>query len=300
MTAPIALPLGPRMIVRFTGPDAQRYLNGQVTQDIAPLAHSHNSTPACVTDAKGRLGALVRIISDGPQTWYVEAPPQADTALFDRLTRYLIADDAEATDVSDLWHIIHCTEELPSDLPNPALARSSDRFGLPGHDIWLPATETDAMARILALSNLACGDLLETRRIETGIPVWGADAIQDLFPAELGLDRTAVSFTKGCYIGQEVISRMKYAGKINRRLSRLSLDPSIPASSLSSAHLSVPGEDVGGTAGTLTSIAPLLSQDGRRAALAMIARPWLDAAGFDIITPDGIRHSSAARVIGPA
>ncbi len=296
--ASLVLPLERRTIIRFTGPDAQRYLNGQVTQDIRPLASGMTSAPACVTDTKGRLNALVRIIAADQHTWFVEAPAREDTSLLDLLTRHLIADDAEATDVSGFWYIIHYAASAPIHPPSAALIRASNRFGVEGYDVWLPAADT--IIRENSPPHPSCRDYLETRRIEAGIPEWKTDAIQEMLPAELGLDRTSVSFAKGCYVGQEVISRMAHAGRVNRRLTRFSLNPLLPPLELSGAVLTAAGREAREQAGVITSIAPLLSEDGWRAALAMVVRPWLDTTEFDVILSDGTSHPSAARTLGPA
>jgi folate-binding protein YgfZ len=65
---------------------------------------------------------------------------------------------------------------------------------------------------------------LEVRRIESGVPRWGREIDERILPAEAGLDRTHVSFTKGCYPGQEPIARLHYRGKANRALRVLELD----------------------------------------------------------------------------
>ncbi len=68
------------------------------------------------------------------------------------------------------------------------------------------------------ISNSPDGDLTEFERIGRGIPKWGAEITEGMLPPEAGLDATDISYSKGCYIGQEVISRIKSAGKVNRRL----------------------------------------------------------------------------------
>jgi folate-binding protein YgfZ len=64
----------------------------------------------------------------------------------------------------------------------------------------------------------------EAERIEKGIPKWGAELMEGMLPPEAGLDATDISYSKGCYIGQEVISRIKSAGKVNRRLTKFVFD----------------------------------------------------------------------------
>ena len=163
--------------LEFSGPDAVRFLNGQITQDVRKVMGAGLVLPSCVTDAKGRLqfrvwiaegcGGVLVICRDG-MTEDLEA----------RLTRYLIADDVEVRDVSDKFRI--------------------EDFDFPEMD--------------------------EAERIEKGIPKWGAELKEGMLPPEAGLDATDISYHKGCYIGQEVISRIKSAGKVNRRLTKFAFE----------------------------------------------------------------------------
>jgi folate-binding protein YgfZ len=76
----------------------------------------------------------------------------------------------------------------------------------------------------IAEAEIPNAGLNERERIEQGIPRWGAEITEGMLPPEAGLDRTDISYNKGCYIGQEVISRIKSAGKLNRRLVKLSFE----------------------------------------------------------------------------
>lgn len=159
--------------LEFSGPDAVRFLNGQVTQDVRKVMGTGLVLPSCVTDAKGRLQFRVWI-AEGCGGVLVICREGMTEDLEARLTRYLIADDVEVRDVSDKFRI--------------------EDFGI---------SEMD-----------------EAKRIEKGIPKWGAELKAGMLPPEAGLDTTDISYHKGCYIGQEVISRIKSAGKVNRRLTK--------------------------------------------------------------------------------
>jgi len=166
-------------ILAFSGPDAVRFLNGQVTQDVRKVMGSGLVLPSCVTDAKGKLQFRIWIAEGKePGTVLVFCREGMAEDLEARLTRYLIADDCEARDASGEVSIAD--------------------FGIPEMD--------------------------ERERIEKGIPKWGAELREGMLPPEAGLDTTDISYTKGCYIGQEVISRIKSAGKVNRRLVKLAFD----------------------------------------------------------------------------
>jgi tRNA-modifying protein YgfZ len=159
--------------LEFSGSDAVRFLNGQITQDVRKVMGTGLVLPSCVTDAKGRLQFRVWI-AEGCGGVLVICREGMTEDLETRLTRYLIADEVEVRDVSDKFRI--------------------EDFAIPEMD--------------------------EAERIEKGIPKWGAELKEGMLPPEAGLDATDISYHKGCYIGQEVISRIKSAGKINRRLTK--------------------------------------------------------------------------------
>lgn len=258
--------LGPRVILAFIGPDRERYLNGQVTQDVRNIAPDE-TRDACVTDAKGKLQAFVGIAAT-EDTLFVEGPPELIDILEPRLGRYLIADDAELIDVSQKWTIAHWLDDAPPSLPEDSIARKHARFGIPGYDLWLPAT---LAAPWLAKHTPATRDIVETLRITHGIPLWGKELTEGLLPPEAGLDTTAISYHKGCYIGQEVISRVRSAGKVNQHLVRLELDG--PASE--GAKLVLP-TDPEKAVGHLTSVAP------NGAALGFIRKTVFDKKSFAV------------------
>ncbi len=165
-------------VLEFRGPDAVRFLNGQVTQDVRKVMGTGFLIPSCVTDAKGKLQFRVWITESEQGAVLIFCRGEATEDLEARLARYLIADDVEVKDRSG--------EISPAD------------FG---------ATEMD-----------------EAERIAKGIPKWGAELKEGMLPPEAGLDATDISYNKGCYIGQEVISRIKSAGKVNRHLTKFAFD----------------------------------------------------------------------------
>jgi folate-binding protein YgfZ len=203
-----------------SGPDARRYLNGQVTNDVSRLRNG-TSCWALVCTHKGKIEADVVIgaIDDG---FLIDAHPSLREPLLARLGRYLVADDCEVSDVTDKWALFH---ELPDPIPpmNGATERRSDadvrashiftssRYAVAGRDLWLPAEAPRPVAE-------ASLEWLELFRIEHGVPAWGSELTPDVLPQEARLEARAIDFNKGCYVGQEVISRIKSVGHVNRLL----------------------------------------------------------------------------------
>ncbi len=252
-----ALPLGRRALFSFHGPDAVRYLNGQLTQDVRNLADA--ALPACVTDAKGRLQAFVHVFRGSGDSIWLEAPVELEDELETRLGRYLIADDAEMENLSQEWSLYHLVE---TPEPSSGLTRRANRLGSEGYDLWLPATET---CSIPPLSD----DEAEALRIAARIPAWGKELTPGILPPEAGLDRSAISYHKGCYIGQEVLSRIKTAGKVNRRLTPFLVEEGAKSGD---SLLTTEGKE----AGILTSVSPLPD----KATLRFPALGYLEKSAF--------------------
>lgn len=200
--------LSGRAKFRLTGPDRVRYLNGQVTRNMARLQPGE-AVPALVCNAKGRLEAEVVVRAEA-DALLVDAPGALRDSLLARLEKYLIADDCAWEDVTEdfsLWH-------GPADRGTGTVSR----FGPPGTDVWQPAgTAGPAGPRL----DPAAVDLL---RLAWGVPAWGAELTADTLPQEARLEDRAVDFHKGCYVGQEVVSRLRSVGRVNRLLCRLEAD----------------------------------------------------------------------------
>ena len=204
----------------FTGPDRLRYLNGQVTQDLRKLSLDR-ALPACVTNAKGRLQATVWI-ADLNGALLVDAHPDVAETLPARLERYIVADDVSLENQTLSHTLFHCLNQPPvlPGITEPTVVRSS-RLGVPGWDLRVPNAALQETRMILGVS-VDSHLSWEQLRISHGIPAWGAELSEDTLPPEAGLDQTHVDYHKGCYIGQEVLSRIKSVGHVNRRLVVLS------------------------------------------------------------------------------
>ena len=270
--------LASRMKLLFKGGDRIRYLNGQLTANVA-AAKCPSVFPACVTTAKGKLCADV-FVSIGPSGVLVDADPAVADVLPARLERYIIADDVTMEDATESIAIVHFSGVKMDDVPEEIRSAlvPSNRFGVAGHDYFppfrkdLPPVWEKITARVPVLSDA----LLELIRIEHGVPRWGRELDENTLPHEAGLDRTHIDFHKGCYIGQEVISRLRSVGHVNRELRGfVSTDGTPLAAGARIFSAADPARDLG----RLTSAAFSFALD-RSIALGYLRR---DAAGGEFL-----------------
>lgn len=207
--------LNSRAFFRLSGTDAIRFLNGQITQDVKKATQSQ-AVYTCITNAKGKLegDAWIRKEND---SILLDCPLSLRETLFQRLDRYIIADDVLLEDVTDDYQLYHYLEAEPNEEISKKNHWSANRYGLPGIDFFSKET-------LKALPEIST----EKLRILAAIPAWGKELDETILPPEAKLENRAISYNKGCYIGQEVISRMKSAGKFRKSLATFKVSKTIP------------------------------------------------------------------------
>ena len=267
------LDLSDRAKFRVTGQDRVRFLNGQLTNDILSLRPG-STICACALTAKGKLCADL-FVAATDAIHYLDADSALRESLAARLEKYIIADDVALEDVTEEFGLFHLTDaESPLPLEGIDLFQSeSTRFAMPGRDLWFPA-EQGALIRERLNQVPIDAEAVENLRIEQGIPRWGNELSESVLPNEAGLDTRAISYTKGCYLGQEVISRIKSLGHVNRQLRGL-----LPASGvfLESGDKLVGTDEAGKEIGFITSVAQSRALD-HAIALGYVRRGF-DAPG---------------------
>lgn len=194
-----------RDVVRVTGPDASAFLQGQLSQDIGALAVA-TSTWSFVLHPQGKVQSWVRVTKSGADTFLLDVDGGFGTALDARLRMFLIRTDAVIESVQ--WPCVAVRGVEP-----PRGALDPDVFRLPlardhGYDLLGPgAAVPDGVEMVDA-------DTIEARRILDGVPAMGRELTDDTIPAEVGqwIIDTSVSFTKGCFVGQELVARIDSRG----------------------------------------------------------------------------------------
>jgi len=221
-----------------SGPEAAEYLQGQLTNDTEALEPG-DGVYAALLDRKGHMQGDVRVLRPGeePDLW-LDLEPEGTEAVRRHLGMYKIGREVEVADVSEERAILSLigprAVEIAGSAALPENACEEVTIGgarclavgtAAGIDVLVPAAERDRVWEALLAAGAAevSPEAVEIVRIEAGRPRFGAEMGTETMPAEAGIVEQAVSFTKGCYIGQETVARLHYKGKPNRHLRGLKL-----------------------------------------------------------------------------
>jgi folate-binding protein YgfZ len=237
----------------LTGADRRSYLQGLLTNDIEALMPGTGCYAAMLT-AQGRMMSDMRVLELGDGI-LIDLPGAVTAAIRDHLDRFIFSEDVQVEDVTAARAEIGIYGPRAFDVlagagadgtPAPTLFASSrvrlagaegiivrsDEAGVPGYDVIVDAgqAETVASALLAAGAIRVSDDEAEAVRIENGRPRFGVDMDTDTIPLEAGLEERAISRSKGCYVGQEVIVRVQDRGhgRVAKRLVRLTFDPTAP------------------------------------------------------------------------
>jgi folate-binding protein YgfZ len=180
----------PRAFLRVAGPDAADYLQRMVSNDVEALRVGE-ACDALLLTAKARVIAPLRIVRRADDDFLLSTEPELGERVRTELVRMRFAAKAEIEPEKHQAWLVLGGEEVLDERP------VGDEVG---------------------------EEELERWRIESGIPRWGREIDDRILPAEAGLDETHISFSKGCYPGQEPIARQHYRGKVNRKLRVLEID----------------------------------------------------------------------------
>jgi folate-binding protein YgfZ len=217
--------------LRLTGGEAADYLQGQVTNDVAALEPG-TGCYAALLNHKGKMLADMRVLRDEDFIW-VDAEPEGLPALVRNASMFSIGRDVQHEDVSAEYSIVSligpkARAALDNPPPDEEHSFTEGEHGMYvatdlGVDVICPSADLAAVREALDVEAVS-EEAAECLRIESGRPRFSIDVGTDTIPQEAGLNDRAVSFTKGCYVGQETVARLHYKGKPNRHLRGLRLD----------------------------------------------------------------------------
>lgn len=250
--------------LRLTGADRRTYLQGLLTNDIAALSEGRGCYAALLT-ANGRMVTDMRVLELGDSV-LLDLPAALTGTIGDRLDQFIFSEDVRVSDVSaavaqlglygpeSAAILAAALRGVPGLADPPDAARlaslqpfenlragtdaalvlaASDDFGIDGFDLFVEAGSKAALARALTDAGaVPIGpEAAEVTRVEAGRPLFGVDMNEDTIPLEAGIEDRAISHTKGCYVGQEIIIRVLHRGhgRVARRLVSLRVDGTVPA-----------------------------------------------------------------------
>ncbi len=281
----------PRGLLELRGSDRASFLQGMVSNDVSALAPGQ-VCHAALLDTTGHILADLHVHAF-PDALIVETDPACFDVLSQTLAKYLIMEDVTLADVSADWAIVTVLEggagalrgeKRPSSAPFPA-----------AFDLWLAADDAPGLHGLVTLTD----DEAETRRVEAGTPKWGHELSPSVLLPEAGMD-DAVSYTKGCYVGQEIIARLHARGQANRGLRFVLLADDAPVPPIgSTVHVPEDGPEPGREIGRLTSTAASPRRGGQALALAFIRKEYFTdgtPVTVQIAQPGGLLFSYDAVV----
>jgi folate-binding protein YgfZ len=239
---------------RVAGPDRVSWLQGLLTNDIAALTPGTGCYAAYLTP-QGRMLADVRVLHRG-ETLLLDVPAAQREAVFERLTTFIIMEDVTLEDVTDSIARVEVHGPRAFDTLSACVSFASDQVqgqdterartleehanvtakfaahdvviagsreaGAFGFDVYVPRSAKDDLYAALRAAGAAeiDAEAWHTLRVEAGRPLFGVDMTTDTIPLEAGIEDRAISFTKGCYVGQEIIIRVMHRGhgRVARKL----------------------------------------------------------------------------------
>jgi folate-binding protein YgfZ len=284
-----------RGVVKVSGEDARSFLNGLVTTDVTQLA-----------PGLGRFGALLTpqgkitvdfLITEAPRGhgggFLLDCPRPLAQPLADKLGFYKLRAKVSVENLSENLGVIAAWDGDPA--MNPDLAFADPREAVLGWRILAPQELARKVADLIG-ADLVDSDAYEAHRIATGVPRGGLDFMYgDAFPHETNMDRLhGVDFDKGCYVGQEVVSRMQHRGTARTRTVRVTLEGARPEA----GTVVLAGDKTVGTMGSTAGQNGLALIRTDRVADALDAGVQLSAGGLGIrlTDPDAVRASTRQTV----
>jgi tRNA-modifying protein YgfZ len=277
--------------LRVLGADAAEFLQGQLTNDVDAL-EAGGGCYAALLDRKGHMQSDMRVLRRGIGEFWIDTEPEALAVVARHLDTYRIGREVEVDDVTAERSLLSVIGPAAFELAGvPPLTREHDHLSVQragveavavatdlGLDLICPPQDEAALIESLRADGIPEAGMAaaEILRVEAGRPRFGYEMGRETIPEEAGINERAISFTKGCYIGQETVARLHYKGKPNRRLRGLRLDG--PAEH--GASVTFEGRDIGriGTAVLSPAEGPLALAILRREAEPG-ARVEVDGAG---------------------
>jgi tRNA-modifying protein YgfZ len=232
----LVFPYVPAGMLRVHGPDAATFLQGQFTNDLEKIAPGQ-AVYGLWLDRRGRVIADSTVIGSADAAEFrVVSLGSPASVVARRLGDFIVADDVQIDDETGGWRGVALigpgTGDWLASEPRPGFAFPGRRAAQESWEWLCPAGDAGALGQAIAGGRVAEAAEIERLRVVAGIPAVPADIGPADLPNEGGLDAVAISYSKGCYLGQEVMARVKATGRVRRALLRVrgaGTPPALPA-----------------------------------------------------------------------
>ena len=257
--------VAPRIAIGITGKDRSAYLQGLLTNDVEALEAGGGCYSAWLTP-QGRMLTDLHIFESGDMI-LLDVPAPLGPATLQRLDQFLFSEDVQFADLSEaltsVWvhgpqaaaileRVLALRDRRPGPLDpasftdwveyqnaraefsgSPVVVARVSQLGVPGFGVYVEPSRAEDLKLALQAAGATLADppAIETARIEAGYPLFGVDMTEDTIPLEAGIEGRAISLSKGCYVGQEVIIRVLHRGqgRVARKLIALRIEADPPS-----------------------------------------------------------------------
>lgn len=273
--------IAPRNTIGLTGNDRAAYLHGLLTNDIQELAPGTGCYAAWLTP-QGRMLTDIHVFESGEMI-VLDVPADVVAAMMQRLDQFLFSEDVQLADLSETLRTVWVHgPAAPSMLEgaltgvagiaswpeyhnaraefggSPAVVARVSQLGVPGFVVYIePARQSDLQLVLVERGAIVAEpEAIEAARIEAGYPLFGVDMTEETIPLEAGIEDRAISMSKGCYVGQEVIIRVLHRGhgRVAKKLVALRMKGEPPqAVPARGARIFSEARDVGGVTSAASS-----------------------------------------------
>ena len=244
-----------RDALSVSGPDAATYLQGQVSQDVEGLAVD-GSAESLLLSPQGKVEALIRVTRTGDERFVLDTEGGFGEAVEERLRRFRLRVKVDIETLDWECVAVRGPEAASAVAGQPTLVLPVAWPGLAGIDLLGPVADGGIGGWVDGSVRQCSADAWEAARIEAGIPVMGREIVEGTIAAEVGVVDRTVSFTKGCFTGQELVARLDARGsKVARSLCGVVIGDGDDGSGAPPVGAAVTTADGEHLVGTLTSVA---------------------------------------------
>lgn len=203
------------LIFQVEGRDSTRYLQARLTNDVKKL-EINSAIPAAALTAQGKIEGLFRVFKQSENLYFLISDGGDASIQLKALSRFIVADRVAITDITSEWSVIYISDYYNFDIQPDEIVYPSKRSSLTGGEILIKkAALPDKLITLNRIGKAIDSDTFNIRRVRLNLPQFGEEFQENMLFSEC-LIEDAISFQKGCYVGQEVVEKIDSRGEAPR------------------------------------------------------------------------------------